>query len=63
MIYKMYDTPGDWQVAETGKPCMILEVDANESTESQEMGWTEFSSIEAAAEAWGLVPYIRTENT
>lgn len=61
MVYKVLNEDGAWKDAITGERRNLLEANTAWTPEGINVGWTEFSSIEAAAESFGLVPY--EENT
>ena len=62
MLYKIYNSDGDWQVKATGERCILHELDAPETEESKQFGYSEFTSIQEAAKAWGLTPWIKTQD-
>ena len=67
MIYKIYKAPGDWQTIGTAdspaERCYLREVDVPSTEESTLMGYREFNSIEEAAKALGVTPWIDPEKT
>ena len=69
MLYKIHNSPigGDWKHSETGERLSILEL--NDSKDTYPEGWeefindwTEFASIEEAAQAWSLIKWQEPEN-
>ena len=58
MIYKLFIEEGDWIDIATGERRNLLEANIAWTPEGENVGWTQFSSKEECAQAWGLTPWI-----